>query len=120
LHGVVVTEVQNPALGLVEPNAAGLVPSIQPVQIRLQSLPTLKQIDTTTQLAVICKFSEGAFDPLIQIVDKDIKQNCPQYSAPVNITCDQLPTGFNSIHLHSLGPAITQFLTQRILRLSKP
>ncbi|PKU46058.1 hypothetical protein llap_3627 [Limosa lapponica baueri] len=33
LHGVVVIQVQDPALGLVEPHTTGLGPSIQPVQI---------------------------------------------------------------------------------------
>ncbi|KAK4832221.1 LOW QUALITY PROTEIN: hypothetical protein QYF61_021068 [Mycteria americana] len=42
LHGVVVTQVQDPALGLVEPHTVDLGPSIQPVQVPLQSLPTLK------------------------------------------------------------------------------
>ena len=42
LHGVVVTEVQDPALGLVEPHTAGLGPLIKSVQIPLQSLPTLQ------------------------------------------------------------------------------
>ncbi|XP_054038838.1 uncharacterized protein LOC128901081 isoform X4 [Rissa tridactyla] len=41
-------------------------PSIQPVQIPLQRLSTLKQVDTPTQLGVICKLSEGAFHPLVQ------------------------------------------------------
>jgi len=67
-----VTEVQEPALGLVETHTIGLGPSIQPVQIPLQSLPTLEQIDTPTQLGVICKLTEGALNPLIQIIDKDI------------------------------------------------
>jgi len=53
LHGVVVTKVQDPALGLVESQAVGLGPLIQSVQIPLQSLPTLKQIDASTQLGVI-------------------------------------------------------------------
>ncbi|KAK4825734.1 hypothetical protein QYF61_002173 [Mycteria americana] len=57
LHGVVVT---------------------QPVQIPLQSLPTLKQINTAAQLGVVCKLTEGALNPLTQIIDKDIKQNWPQ------------------------------------------
>ncbi|KAK4812905.1 LOW QUALITY PROTEIN: hypothetical protein QYF61_027299 [Mycteria americana] len=35
LHGVVVAQVQDPALSLVEPHAAGLSPSIQPVQVPL-------------------------------------------------------------------------------------
>ncbi|KAK4816299.1 hypothetical protein QYF61_014597 [Mycteria americana] len=73
LHGVV-----DPALGFVEPHTTGLGPSIQPVQVPLQSLPTLKQINTPTQLGVICKLTESALDPLVRIIDKDIKQNWPQ------------------------------------------
>jgi len=78
LYGVVVTKVQDLALGLVEPHTAGLSPSIQSVQIPLQSLPTLKQIDTPTQLGVICKLTEGACNPFIQIIDKDIQQDRTQ------------------------------------------
>ncbi|KAK4814234.1 hypothetical protein QYF61_012730 [Mycteria americana] len=78
LHGVVVTQVQDPALSLVEPHTIGLSPSIQPVQVPLQSLPTLKQINIPAQLGVVCKLTEGALDLLIQIIDKDIKQDWPQ------------------------------------------
>ncbi|KAK4826190.1 hypothetical protein QYF61_006134, partial [Mycteria americana] len=106
LHGVAVAQVQDLALGLVEPHTIGLGPSIQPVQVPLQSLPTLKQINIPTQLGVICKLTEGALDPLIQIIDKDIKQNWPQHRALGNTACDRLPTGFNSIHHNSLGLVI--------------
>ncbi|KAK4829410.1 hypothetical protein QYF61_003974 [Mycteria americana] len=58
LHGVVVTQVQDPAHGLVEPHTIDLSPSLQPVQIPLQSLPTLKQINTPAQFGVICKLTE--------------------------------------------------------------
>ncbi|GAB0181607.1 hypothetical protein GRJ2_000626000 [Grus japonensis] len=78
-HGVVVTQVQDLALGLVESHTVGLGPSIQLVQIPLQSLPTLKEIDSPTPLDVICKLTEGAFDPLILNIDKDMKENWPQY-----------------------------------------
>ncbi|KAK4825833.1 hypothetical protein QYF61_002956 [Mycteria americana] len=105
LHGVV-----HPALGFVEPHTIGLGPSIQPVQVPLQSLPTLKQINTPTQLGVICKLTEGALDPLIQIIDKDIKQDWRQHRALGNTTCDRPPTGVNSTHHHSLGPAIQPVL----------
>jgi len=77
LHGVVVTQAQDLALGLVEPHTVGLIPLIQPVQIPLQSLPTLKQINISAQLGVICKLTEGALNPLIQTIDKDIKQEWP-------------------------------------------
>ncbi|KAK4815138.1 hypothetical protein QYF61_017579 [Mycteria americana] len=78
LHGVAVAQVQDLALGLVKPHTIDLGPSIQPVQVPLQSLPTLKQINTPTQLCVICKLTESALDPFIQITDKDVKQNWPQ------------------------------------------
>ncbi|PKU49363.1 hypothetical protein llap_402 [Limosa lapponica baueri] len=72
LHGVIVTQVQDPALNLVEPHTIGLSPSIQPVQIPLQSLPTLKQINTPTQLGVACKLPESVLKPLVQIINKNI------------------------------------------------
>ncbi|KAK4828028.1 hypothetical protein QYF61_022805 [Mycteria americana] len=72
----------------------------------LQSLPTLKQINTPAQLGVVCKLTKGALDPLVQIIDEVFKQNWPQHRALGNTTCDRLPTGFNSIHHNSLGPAI--------------
>ncbi|KAK4832009.1 hypothetical protein QYF61_020447 [Mycteria americana] len=110
LHGVVVTQAQDLALGLVKPHTIDLGPSIQPVQVPLQSLPTLKQINTPTQLGVICKLTESVLDPLIQIIDKDVKQNWPQHRALGNTSCDRLPTGVNSIHHHSLGSAIQPVL----------
>ncbi|KAK4831320.1 hypothetical protein QYF61_016809 [Mycteria americana] len=81
LHGVVVAQVQDLALGLVEPHTIGTSPWIQPVQVPLQSLPTLQQINTPAQLGVICKLTEGALDPFVQIIDKDVKQNWPQHRA---------------------------------------
>ncbi|KAK4817510.1 hypothetical protein QYF61_017755 [Mycteria americana] len=96
---------QDPALSVVEPHTTGPSPSIQPVQVPLQSLPTLKQINTPAQLGVICKLTEGALDPLVQTIDKDIKQNWPQHRALGNTACDWPTTGVNSIHHHSLGPA---------------
>ncbi|KAK4828847.1 LOW QUALITY PROTEIN: hypothetical protein QYF61_000904 [Mycteria americana] len=43
------------------------------------SLITLKLINTPTQLGAICKLTEGTLDPLVQIIDKDVEQNWPQY-----------------------------------------
>ncbi|KAK4818181.1 hypothetical protein QYF61_007819 [Mycteria americana] len=72
LHGVAVAQVQDLALGLVEPHTIGLSPSIQPVQVPLQSLPTLSQINTPAQLGVVCKLTESTLDPFVQIIDKDV------------------------------------------------
>ncbi|KAK4826468.1 LOW QUALITY PROTEIN: hypothetical protein QYF61_009195 [Mycteria americana] len=49
LHGVAVAQVQDLALGLVEPHTIGPSPLIQPVQVPLQSLPTLNQMNTPAQ-----------------------------------------------------------------------
>jgi len=54
------TEVQDPALDLVEPYTVGLGLFILPVQIPLQSLPTLQQIDISAQFGVICKLTAGS------------------------------------------------------------
>ncbi|KAK4820326.1 hypothetical protein QYF61_023559 [Mycteria americana] len=110
LHGVAAAQGQDLALSLVEPHTTDLGPWIQPVQVPLQSLPPLQQINTPTQLGVICKLTEGALDPLVQVTDKDIKQNWPQHRALGNTACDRPPTGVNSIHHHSLGPAIQPVL----------
>ncbi|KAK4831231.1 hypothetical protein QYF61_016329, partial [Mycteria americana] len=112
LHGVAVAQVQDLALGLVKPHTIDRSPSIQPVQVPLQSLPTLQQINTPTQLGVICKLTESTLDPFVQIIDKDVKQNWPQHRALGNTACDRPPTGVNSIHHHSLGPAVQPVLYQ--------
>ncbi|KAK4827890.1 hypothetical protein QYF61_022313 [Mycteria americana] len=110
LHGVAVAQVQDLALGLVKPHTIHPSPSIQPVQVPLQSLPTVQQINTPTQLGVVCKLTESALDPFVQIIDKDVKQNWPQHRALGNTACDRPPTGVNSIHHHSLGPAVQPVL----------
>ena len=75
LQGVVVTQGQDPALGLVEHHTIDFSPSIQSVQIPLHSLPSLKQINSPTQLGVICKLTEGALNLFTRITDKDMKQD---------------------------------------------
>ncbi|KAK4825703.1 hypothetical protein QYF61_001526 [Mycteria americana] len=113
LHGVAVAQVQDPALSLVEPRTIGPSPWIQPVQIPLQSLPPLQQINPPAQLGVICKLTEGARDPFVQIIDKDIKQDWPQHRA--------LGTPLVTGHQLDLTPFTTalwarpssQFFTQR-------
>jgi len=66
----------------------------------------LNQINTPTEFGVIFKLTEGALDPLVQIIDKDITQNWPQYRALGNTICNWLSTGFNPVHRRSLGLVI--------------
>lgn len=37
-----------------------------------ESLPILKQINTPAQCSVFCKLTEGAFNPQVQIINKDV------------------------------------------------
>ncbi|KAK4806220.1 hypothetical protein QYF61_001143 [Mycteria americana] len=120
LHGVAVAQVQDLALGLVKPHTIDLSPSIQPVQVLLQSLPTLQQINTPTQLGVICKLTEGALDPLIQIIDKDVKQDWPQHrtlGTPL-VTGRQLDLPPFTTTLWARPSS--QFFTQRRVHRPKP
>ena len=82
LCGVGVTEVQGLALSLVESHTIGLGSAVKPAQIPLKCLPAFKQINTLPQLGVACKLIEGAFDPLIQIIDKDIKTGLSPILSP--------------------------------------
>ena len=79
LPEVVLAKVQDPTLGLTEPHPIGHSPAIQPVQIPLQGLPTARQINTSSQLVVICKLTEGALSALIQVINTFIKQDRLQY-----------------------------------------
>jgi len=74
-----VAKVQDPAFGLVEPHPIGFGQAIQPVQVPLQGLATPRQIDTSSQLGVVCKLTEGALSALIQVISKDIKEDRPQH-----------------------------------------
>ncbi|RMB92363.1 hypothetical protein DUI87_31238 [Hirundo rustica rustica] len=70
LQGVTVAKVQHSALGLAELQLVRLCPSIQPVQISLQSHPTFQEINTRSQLSVIRKFTNQRFDTLIHVISK--------------------------------------------------
>lgn len=96
LHGV---KVQDLALHLVEHHRIVLSPSVLPLQMPLQSLPTIQQINNPAQFAVVCRLSEG-LNPLFQVIDKGIEQDQPKY------TCEESPAESHSIHHHSLGSSI--------------
>lgn len=83
--------------------------------------------NSPVQFAVLCKLPEGRLNPLVQIVDKNVKQNCPLHWTLGNTTGDWPPAGLNSmISNHSLWfttalwdlPASQNF-TQWTVHLSK-
>ncbi|PKU44310.1 zinc finger protein hypothetical protein [Limosa lapponica baueri] len=78
--GVVLTQVQDLALGVVEPHEAHTGP-LKLVQVPLDITPSLRRVSCTTQLSVIHKPAEGALNPTVYITDEDIEE----YLVPIQI-----------------------------------
>ena len=97
---------QDPTLGPIETHTVCLGPSIQSIQVPLQCPSPFRQINTPSQLGGVCKLTEGALNPLIKIINTDVKEKWPQYQAQGDTARDRPSTGFNSIDHNSLGPAI--------------
>ncbi|KAK4810846.1 hypothetical protein QYF61_008818 [Mycteria americana] len=77
--GVALTQVQDLALGKVEPHEVHMGPLLELVQVPLNGIPSFWRVNSTTQLGVICKLAEGALDPTVNVIDEDIKQYWSQY-----------------------------------------
>ncbi|KAK4816309.1 hypothetical protein QYF61_014607 [Mycteria americana] len=67
LLGVAPTQVQDLALGLVEPHEVHMGPVLKLVQISLEGILSLRRVNCTIQLGVICKLAEGALDPTVSV-----------------------------------------------------
>ncbi|KAK4810922.1 hypothetical protein QYF61_013330 [Mycteria americana] len=65
IPGVAPTQVQALALGLVEPHEVHMGQLLQLVQVPLDDILSLRHVNCTTQLGVICKLAEGALDPAV-------------------------------------------------------
>ena len=50
--GIALTQLQHPALGLIEPHYVHIGPLLQPVQVPLDGFPSFQRINCTTQLGV--------------------------------------------------------------------
>ncbi|KAK4833081.1 hypothetical protein QYF61_027743 [Mycteria americana] len=90
---IALTQVQDPALGLVEPHEVHMGPLLQLVQVLLGVILSIRHLNRTTQLGVICKLAEGALDPTVYVNDEDIKQYWSQYGPLRDTTCHQSPSG---------------------------
>ncbi|TRZ19361.1 hypothetical protein HGM15179_007751 [Zosterops borbonicus] len=95
-------------------------PSIQPIQVFLQSPPALQQIHTCSQLGITGKFADGGLDPLIHVINENIEQSWPQHRPLGNTTgdCPQLDAAPFTTTLW-VWPS-SQFLTQQRGLLPNP
>ena len=76
---VVSTQVQDFALGFVGPHEVHLGLLLKTVWVPLNAIPSLWCVDCTSQLGVISKLAEGAFDPTVNVTDEDIKEHWRQF-----------------------------------------
>ena len=77
--GVATTHVRDLSLGFVEPHDVHLGPLLQPVQVYLDDIPSLRCVDCTPQLGVIGILAEGSLDPAVSVIDEDIKEYQSQH-----------------------------------------
>ncbi|KAK4822214.1 hypothetical protein QYF61_011855 [Mycteria americana] len=78
IPGVAPTQVQDLALGLVEPHEVHMGPLFKFVQVILDGILSLRHVNhtrstTPPQLGVVCKLTEGALDPTVYVIEADIK-----------------------------------------------
>ncbi|KAK4824302.1 hypothetical protein QYF61_013047, partial [Mycteria americana] len=96
--GIALTQVQDLALGLVELHGVRMGPLLKPVKVPLDGIPSLKRINCTTQLGLICKLAEGALNPTVYVINKDIEQYWVQYGPLRSTTCYCSPFAYSFIH----------------------
>ena len=66
---------QDLALGLIEPYEVHAGPLFKLLQDPLDAILSLRRVNCTTQLGVICKLAEGALNPAVYVIDENTKQN---------------------------------------------
>ncbi|KAK4812204.1 hypothetical protein QYF61_009096 [Mycteria americana] len=79
---------------------------LNPVKVPLHGTPSLQRVNRTTQLGVISKLAEGALDPTVRVVKKDVKQHHSQYQPLRNTTRHWSPLGRGAIDHNSLSATI--------------
>ncbi|KAJ7414404.1 hypothetical protein WISP_84389 [Willisornis vidua] len=77
-----------------EPAAAAWTPTPNRiVQVPLGGIPSFRCVNATMHLGIICKFAEGALNPLAYAVNEDIQQHWSQYRPLRVTTCHGHPLG---------------------------
>ena len=77
---------QDLALVLVELHEVRTGPPLKPVKVPLGGIPSFQCVNRITELGVIGKLGEGAFNPTVQVANKNVKQHQSQYRPLRNTT----------------------------------
>jgi len=86
------TQVQDLALGLVEPHEVHTGPPLQLVRVSLGDIPSFWCVNCTTQLGVICKLAVGALDLAMSLM-KIFNSTGPKSRPLRDTTCHWRPFG---------------------------
>ncbi|PKU48884.1 testosterone 17-beta-dehydrogenase 3 [Limosa lapponica baueri] len=54
-------------------------------EVPLEGITSLRHVNVTTQLGVICKLAEGVLDPTVYVIDEDIEQYWSPYIHHVSL-----------------------------------
>jgi len=101
--GIVLTHVQDLALGLVEPHEVHTGPLLELVQVPLDGIPSFWCVSCTIQLGVICKLAEGALDLAVCVIDENVKEHRSQYRPLRDTTHHWHPLGHSAIDHYPLA-----------------
>ena len=63
IGSVTIGQVKDLALGLAEPLDLLMGPLLKLVQVPLDGILSLRHVDHTAQLGIVCKYAKGALDP---------------------------------------------------------
>jgi len=77
--GIALAQVQDLALGLVEPHKVHVGTVLGLVQVPLGDIPALRCVEHTTHLRDFRQLADGALDPAVYVTDDNIKQYWSQY-----------------------------------------
>ncbi|KAK4829553.1 hypothetical protein QYF61_005222 [Mycteria americana] len=110
---IALTQVQDPAVGLVEPHEVHMNPFLKLVQVPLGGIPSFWHVNCTTQLGVICKLAEGALNLAVNVIDENSEQHWSQYGSlrdttpvdhyPLDGTIQPIPYPLNSPPIKSVS-----------------
>jgi len=74
MSGIALTQVHHLAPGLIKPLLVLICPLLKHVLVHLDGIPSFCGVSSTTQLGVFSKPAEDAFNPIIYVTDKGVKE----------------------------------------------
>jgi len=73
LHGVILHQVQDPALPLAELQEVLVGSFLRPIKAPVNGSRCSWCISCSSQFRILCKLAEGALRPITQVINKDVE-----------------------------------------------